>query len=75
MYRDGRHRQAPKHSVGYRTADLGKSEEVKQMKQEESKICLVENVDIETESPKKTKSVSKEDSVICIKKKDALGLC
>ena len=73
IYRDGRHRQSSNHSTIYQTDDPGKIEEVKQVNQEESNISLeiVEN----KRFPKKTKGVLKEESVICIKKKEALGLC
>ena len=72
IYRDGRHRQ---------TADPARLEEVKQKDIEESKIDvkIAESINIETvtKSHRKTKNVFKEDSrrVICINKKEALGLC
>ena len=72
IYRDGRHRQ---------TADPARIEEVKQKDKEESKFDLKIaesiNIDTVTKSHRKTKNVFKEDSrrVICINKKEALGLC
>ena len=78
IYRDGRNRQSPNHSTTVHWTDVpGKIEEVRQVNQEESKISLeiVENIDKDTEPPKKSKRVLQEDSVIYIKKKEALGLC
>ena len=72
IYRGGGHSQSSNH-----TPDPGQIEEVKQENEEESKMSLEidENINMGTESPKKTRNVSRKDSVICINKKEALGLC
>ena len=78
IFREGRHRQSSNHGNSCnQTADPGKIGEEKPIKQEESKIGLkiFESINIDTKSHKKTKNVLKEDSVICINKKEALGLC
>ena len=75
IYRDGRHRHYSDHSNVYQTDDPTEIEEVKQIIEEESKIGLkiVESMNIDTKPQKKAKHVLKEDPVICINKKEALG--
>ena len=78
IYRDGSPSQSSNHSNTYQTVVPGKIQAVKQRnKNEESEITLkiVDKTILATGPPKKNKKVLKEDSVICITKKEALGMC